>query len=144
LPSVGVSRLQFDAEGFIYVTTTSGDPEQIKYSEQIDVTRKTVPIIMKVDSKNGKVLWKLKQTGDSCLLSGKIVYAFENTWGDGDPFNLKLGVPEHTQIYRIHPKNGRELWHYYEKHHAQDIDFRDNTIALLFAREMKVLRFLTL
>jgi hypothetical protein len=141
LPSVGVSHVQFDHEGLMYVVTTSADPEQIKYSEQIDISRKTLPVLLKVDPKNGKILWKLTRMGESCILSGKFLYSVEATYGDPDPLKLNLGAPEHTRIYRLNPKDGSTEWEFYMKKFAVDVAFRENTIQLLFPNEMKVLRF---
>src|SRR6267142_3204881 len=67
LPSVGVSALKFDGEGMMYIVTTSAQQEQIKYRDQVDVTRKTVPVMMKVDPRNGKIIWTLNQTGQTCV-----------------------------------------------------------------------------
>ncbi len=144
LPSVGVSRVQFDAEGLMYVVTTSADPEQIKYSDQIDITRQTVPVLLKMDPRTGKVLWKLNRAGESCVLSGKFVYSVKSGYGESDPLRLGLGEPAHTKILRLNPRDGTTKWEHFHKQFAIDVAFQENTIQLLFPREMKVLRFLSL
>jgi len=63
LPSVGVTGLFFDDKGAIYVNTSTANPETIKYSRQIDVTEKTKPLVLKVEPKTGKTLWKAENTG---------------------------------------------------------------------------------
>jgi putative pyrroloquinoline-quinone binding quinoprotein len=142
LPSVGVSSLKFDAEGMMYVISTSAQQEQIKYTEQIDVRRKVKPVMMKVDPRTGQIIWTLNQTGQSCLFSGKYFYAVEAFIGGGKRFGKE--VPAHTRIYRLHPRDGRVIWDHVEKHYPVDIDFQDNQIVALFPGEMKVLRFLSL
>src|SRR6185295_6473302 len=77
LPTVGASELKFDSEGMMYVVTTSAQQEQIKYSDQIDVSHQTVPVLVKVDPRDGKVLWSLKQRGQTCVFSGKFFYGAE-------------------------------------------------------------------
>ncbi len=143
LPSVGVSRVQFDRQGMMYVTTTTAGHEQIKYSEQIDVTRKTFPVIMKIDPRTGKTEWTLTRLGERCRFSGPFFYALESSAGEGGDL-LHLGAPEHVRISRLHPRDGRLLWEYYEKKFPVDIEFQNNTILLLFRNELRVLRFLTL
>jgi hypothetical protein len=141
LPTVGVSSLKFDPEGMMYVATTSAQQDQIKYRDQVDVRRQTKPLIMKVDPRNGKVIWTLNQTGQSCLFSGKYFYSVEAHTGGGTRFGKE--VPAHTRIYRLHPRDGRVIWDHVEKNYPLDIDFRDNQIVALFPNEMKVLRFLS-
>jgi hypothetical protein len=142
LPTVGVSALKFDDEGMMYVVSTSAEQGQIKYREQIDVRKETVPVIMKVDPRNGKMIWTLKQRGQSCLFSGKYFYAVEAIPGGGKRFGKK--VPDYTRIYRLHPRDGRVMWDHVETQLPVDIDFRDNHILALFPKEVKVLKFLSL
>ena len=42
------------------------------------------------------------------------------------------------------PTDARVLWEYYDKKFPIDLDFQDNTIQMLFADEMKTLKFLAL
>ena len=142
LPTVGASSLKFDHEGMMYVTTSSAQQDQIKYRDQIDVTRKNVPMLMKVDPVNGKVFWTLRQTGQTCLFSGKFFYAAEAHGAGGRRFGKD--VPAHTRIYRLHPRDGRVIWDHVERQYPVDIDFRDNRIVALFPDEVKVLEFLSI
>ena len=142
LPTVGVSDLKFDSEGMMYVVTTSAQQEQIKYSDQIDISRKTLPMLVKVDPQDGKVLWTLRQTGQVNLFSGKFFYGAEAHAGGGVRFGKK--VPAHTRFYRLHPRDGRVIWDHIEERYPVDIDFRDNKIVALFADEVRVLEFLSI
>src|SRR5579871_5308837 len=74
IPTVGVSQIQFDDAGMLYVTTTTAGPESIQYSEQVNLSDKVEPIILKVDPANGKILWRADKVGESCHLSGKFIY----------------------------------------------------------------------
>ncbi|MEO6036356.1 MAG: B-box zinc finger protein, partial [Verrucomicrobiota bacterium] len=74
LPSVGISRIQFDEKGMLYVSTTTAAPEDIQYSEQIKITDAAKPIVLKVDPKSGKTLWKSEQYAEGCFLTGKYLY----------------------------------------------------------------------
>lgn len=139
LPSVGVTSLKFDDKGLMYVMTTSAQQEDIKYVDQIDVTRQTVPVLMKVDPQTGKVLWKLNRTGETCLISGKYFYAVEGSSGADDPIRPTRA---HTRIYRLEPRSGRVIWEHLEAGYPMDMDFHENTILALFPDELRVLKFL--
>ena len=43
LPSVGVVGLFFDDQDNVYVNTTTGNPDDIKYSRQIDINQPRRP-----------------------------------------------------------------------------------------------------
>ena len=55
-------------KGMLYVSTTTGSPEDIQYSEQIKMGDAAAPIILKVDPKSGKTLWKCDKSGSGCFL----------------------------------------------------------------------------
>ncbi len=75
LNSVGISRVQADARGQLYVNTTTAGPESIRYSQQINIGDKVHPVILKVDPETGKVLWRDEALGDDCRLSGKYLFS---------------------------------------------------------------------
>ena len=63
LPSIGVVGLFFDDKGMLFVNTTTADPENIKYSRQIDITQKIEAILLKIDPQTGRTLWSVKPGG---------------------------------------------------------------------------------
>lgn len=146
LPSVGVVGLFFDDQGFVYVNTTSGNPDDIKYAKQIDVTKATDDILMKVDPKTGKTLWSIKPGGFISYLSGKFIYTVQasdpNPLDEEQLSDMSIQKPPYFRIARIDPKNGRILWEHYQDRVPFDIRFQDNSIELLFKREVQVLKFL--
>jgi hypothetical protein len=151
LPSVGVVGLFFDDAGSLYVNTTTGNPDDIKYSRQIDITRKTEAIVLKVDAKTGKTLWSVKPGGYVSYLSGKFIYVVESF--DPNPTDhemdndmaASLMKPAYLRIARINPKNGRAMFEYYDRDRSPFyVHFNANTIELVFKREVQVLRFLAL
>ena len=77
LPSVGVVGLFFDDKGMLYVNTTTADPENIKYSRQIDITQKIEAILLKIDPQTGRTLWSIKPGGFISYLSGKFIYTVQ-------------------------------------------------------------------
>jgi outer membrane protein assembly factor BamB len=145
MPSVGISKIQFDDTGSLYVTTTSASPESIQYSEQVNLADKVEPIILKVDPSNGKVLWRVEKLGDECYLAGKYVY-FTKTRA---PSGL-IALTSHTiaatnfRLYRFNPRNGKQVWEYYREGNPSSLDFHDNAILFQFPDRVEVLKFLAL
>src|ERR1019366_5577923 len=121
LPSVGVVGLFFDDQNNVYVNTTTGNPDDIKYSRQIDVTRKNEAVLFKVDPKTGKTLWTIKPGGYISYLSGKFIYAIQSydpNPTDEDVINDMTAPlqqrPAYLRISRIDPHNGRIMWEYHD------------------------------
>jgi hypothetical protein len=59
--------------------------------------------------------------------------------------DLTLQKPAYFRIARINPKNGRVMWNYYDSldRCPVDVRFNDNSIELVFKREVQVLKFLS-
>jgi len=148
LPSVGITGLFFDDKGMIYVNTTTASPDTVRYSRQIDVTQKTRLLVIKVDPKTGKTLWRTENDGLVTYVSGKYIYTVESSPGeDIDGLGgVKIGtrIPPHVRIKRLKPSNGRILWEHYEMRAPLDYHFDQNEIQILFRKELEVLRFFTL
>ena len=146
LPSVGVVGLFFDDQDFVYVNTTSGNPDDLKYAKQIDITKATDDILMKVDPKTGKMLWSIKPGGFISYLSGKYIYTVQandpNPMDEEQMSDMAQQKPPYFRIARINPKNGRILWEHYQDRVPFDVRFQDNSIELVFKREVQVLKFL--
>jgi hypothetical protein len=150
VPSVGVVGLFFDDAGNVFVNTTSGNPDDIKYSRQIDITKHTDDVLLKLDSKSGKTLWSIKPGGFISYLKGKFIYtvqSYDPNPTDADAMNdmtAALQKPAFLRIARVDPKNGRLLWEYYDRDRCPiDVRFDENSIELVFKRELQVLRYLT-
>jgi len=134
----------------IYVNTTTASPDSLKYSNQIDITRKDSAIVMKIEPKTGKVLWKAELGGLVSYCSGKFIYVTHGYHADDDedsgPYTMDsvMGKESFVSIKRINPKNGRVMWEHVEKRAPFDVQFDQNTIRLVFKKEVEVLRFRTL
>lgn len=150
LPSVGVVGLFFDDKDNVYVNTTTGNPDDIKYSRQIDINRQTENVVMKVDAKTGKTLWTAKPGGFVSYVSGKFIYvidSYDPNPTDEDVMNdmtASMQKPAFLRITRIRPSDGRIMWDYYDRDRCPvNWNFDDNSIQLIFKREVQVLRYLT-
>jgi hypothetical protein len=148
LPSVGVVGLFFDDQGDVYVNTTTGNPDDIRYSRQIDVTKTTEDVLLKIDPKTGRTLWSVKPGGFISYLSGKFIYtiqSFDPNPTDGEVLSdtlQGLQKPAYLRIARINPKNGRVMWEHYQDRCPIDVRFDGNSIELIFKREVQVLKYL--
>jgi outer membrane protein assembly factor BamB len=138
LPSVEISGLRFDAQGFLYVNTTTKGQEQARYSEQIDLSRKDHTLIVKVDPKTGTVLWRAANCGHVVATTGNFLYASETAVGSGAAM---IGGQAQLLLYRLNPKSGKVLWEFAKGGGALGLDFSQNAIQLLTPTELQVLSY---
>ncbi|HEY3761301.1 MAG TPA: PQQ-binding-like beta-propeller repeat protein [Verrucomicrobiae bacterium] len=149
IPSVGVVGLFFDPKGMLYVNTTTGNPDDIKYSREIDVTKSASAVIMKVDPASGKILWKAGGSGYVTYLSGPFIYTLQS-FDPGDEEDQMSDAtagfmkPALTRIIRIDPSDGHQLWQWDESHAPMNVQFDNNYIEIVFKKEVRVLHFLSL
>ena len=151
LPSIGVVGLFFDGQENVYVNTTTGNPDDIKYARQIDISRSTEAVVSKLEAKTGKTLWSVKPGGFVSYLSGKFIYvvdSYDPNPTDEDVLNdmtASLQKPAYLRIARLRPSDGRVLWEYYDRDRCPvHWDFDGNSICLIFKREVQLLRYLSL
>jgi hypothetical protein len=144
LPSVGVVGLFFDDKGMLYVNTTTADPENIKYSRQIDISQKIEASLLKIDPRTGKTLWTVMPGGFISYLSGKYIYTVQS-YDPGDQGGSPLGIelPAYLKIRRISPADGHVLWEKDDDRAPLAVRFQDNSIALVFKKEVQVWRFVS-
>lgn len=151
VPTVGVVGLFFDDHGMLYVNTTTADPENIRYSRQIDITQKIQAGLLKIDPRTGTMLWNVQPGGFISYLSGNFIYAvqiYNPSQGELKMADM-AGItpnPPHIWIRRLNPRNGQVIWTYYQadKGPTLDVQFKANSIELVFAKEVDVLRYLSL
>jgi outer membrane protein assembly factor BamB len=144
LPSVGVVGLFFDDKGMLFVNTTTADPDNIRYSRQIDITQKIEAILLKIDPQTGRTLWSVKPGGFISYLSGKFIYTVQSfDPGDQEASPTGIQLPAYLKIRRINPADGRVLWDYEEDRAPLDVRFKDNSIELVFRKEVQVLKYLS-
>jgi hypothetical protein len=142
LTSVGISQVQPDGKGNLYVTSTTASPDTIQFSQQVDFSSRSGPVVLKVASATGKVLWRTEGIGDRCFVSGNYVYlskaAESPLTGPGeDPiFNFDL--------YRVSPSDGHAMWDYSQTRLPVQIEVQGNEILLHFWGELQVVKFLSL
>ena len=56
----------------------------------------------------------------------------------------KQSTPSNLRLYRLNPKNGKQLWDSYRSPAPSHVDFRGNEILFQFNDKLEVLKFLSL
>jgi hypothetical protein len=147
VPSIGIAGVFFDGLGFMYVNTTTGDLDSLKYSRQIDITKKTTESVLKVDCKSGKVLWNVQPGGFASYVDGKYVLCFAAKQGadlDTDSLTTLPGMNDSVMdIRRLDPKSGKVLFDYVQSRAPLYVRFHGNLIELVFRKEVQVLKFIS-
>ena len=149
LPSVGIVGMFFDDKDMIYLNTTTAGPESIKYSRQIDLNSQVASVVEKVDSRNGSVVWTAEPGGMVNYVSGQVILAvqsyqvMEDDDGSSDTPETGFEASPYLRVRRINPRNGHEMWEYYQKRAPVDIAFEKNIIRIVFRKEVQVLKFPT-
>lgn len=149
IPSVGIVGLFFDDKGMLYVNTTTGNPDDIKYARQIDVNKSTEAVFMKIDPAVGKILWNVKPGGVVRYVSGKFIYAvtsFDPGDGDEQTMDSLAGIERQplTRIICINPSDGRILWQHDEARTPMNIQFDGSFIRIISKKDVEVLHYLAL
>jgi len=148
-PSIGIAGIFFDDHDMMYVNTTTASPDTIKYSRQIDLSDKAVSVVLKLNPENGRELWSAQPGGLVSYVSGKIILVvqyFMPLEEDDNPYRVETGFEKlpHLRIRRLNASNGHEVWEYFQQRAPLDIAFDQNTIRIVFKKEVQVLKFLTL
>jgi outer membrane protein assembly factor BamB len=150
LTSVGISRVQFDEHGVLYVDSTSSSPEDIQYSDQIKLD-KAAPVLLKIDPSSGKILWQDADLGQRVFLSGPFLYSASANKGGAAIANglaealnaPQSGAPVYFHIYRLDPAEGKKLWDFYREEAPDELHFQQTRFLLRFGSDVQVWKFLT-
>src|SRR5205814_2179742 len=78
VPSVGITGLYFDDKEMRLVNITDASPDSIKYSRQIDISQMPGGQLLKIDPKDGKIVWKTSPPGPVTYVSGKFIYCVQS------------------------------------------------------------------
>ena len=142
LPSVGIAGMFLDDQDMLYVNSTTASHESLKYSRQIDVSSKVLSVILKLDSRTGKILWSTQSKGLVNYVSGKEVLTAQSYMPpEQEGPETGFEKPPWMRIKRLNPRNGQEVWDYYQDRAPLDIGFDKNTIRLVFKKEVQLLHY---
>jgi cytoskeletal protein RodZ len=151
LTSVGISQIQFDGGGNLYIDTTTAAPESIQYSDEITF-QNAAPVILKVDPHAGKILWEARGVGQHCVPVGKYVYTVSKDQGGiglANGLANALGqhrpdAPVYLHIFRLDPDTGKPLWKFYREEGSEEEVFQDNWFAVRFGNDVQIFKYLVL
>jgi hypothetical protein len=142
LTSVGISQVQLDEKGNLYVSSTTASPDSIQFSQEFDPSARSGPVILKVAAATGKVLWRNEGLGDACYISGKYVYISRAT--DSPLTGMGEESIVYFDLYRLNPSDGRVKWDYSQSRHPVQVEVQGKKILLHFKGELQVLDYLSL
>jgi hypothetical protein len=148
--SIGISKILRDDADALYVDSTTGAPEDIQYSEQINF-EKAHSDLLKIDAASGKILWQALNIGQECYLSGKYLYTSSVNQGgiamaNGLAEALNAPRPEgpvYFHVHRLDPLDGKELWDFYRVEAPNELSFQQNRFLVRFSDRVQVWKFLT-
>jgi hypothetical protein len=149
LTSFGISAIQFDDQGALYVDSTAAGPDDIKYSDTISF-EKIPSVLLKVNAADGRILWKAGQRGERARLSGKFLYSESIQQGGlgmasalSDALNQPPGEgPVYFRLYRLDPATGDAFWSLYREDRPRNVVIDGNRILLRFGDNLELFKFL--
>lgn len=146
LTTVGISQIEPDADGMLYVATTTASPEDIQYTQQVKITDRARPVLLKVAAATGQTLWRAEKQGDRFYLTDRFVYSSTVT-GSGlrDFADAVQGrdIRANFRLYRLDPHTGTARWEYYRAGAPDHVAAQGTTIALCVEGQLEILRYWT-
>lgn len=150
-PTVGITQIQFDAEGMMYLTTTNADVNSIQYDQEFRFGEHIHEVLVKIDARNmGKELWKFFKKNEknfTAWTTGKHVYVTTSSYSSADMFaafsNGTGDVPAHFRIYRLSPKTGEPIWEFYQARSSsyRSLDLSGNQILIAWPDSIELMRY---
>jgi hypothetical protein len=146
--SVGVTKVQSDGNGSLYVDSSTAAPEDIQYSEQIKFEG-AAPVLLKIDEASGRILWQAMNLGQECFLTGKYLYTSSATMGGvamakglAEALNApRPEGPSYLHIYRLDPADGHLLWNFYRQEAPEALSFEQNRFLIHFSDRILAYKF---
>ena len=146
LTSVGISAIQADDRGRLYVDTTTAAPESVQFSQQVNLREQDHRVIMQVDANSGKILWRSEYPGYyfHAMPAGKFLYS-ARMWQTQDALKLEEGPDSHFNLKLLEPANGKMVWNYpLTNRRLVRAEVQQNWVLLQFEDQVLVLKFFSL
>ena len=140
LPSVGIRKIERDADGGLYVLSANGNAASLTYVNDASL-RDSVPLLMRVGAADGKIRWSQEKYED-VWVSGGDVYAFREGHNGADMENQVFDpakAPEaRVKIYKLSRGGGRPLWEWFQARRPHAVAADRKSVALLFSGELQI------
>ncbi|MES2568629.1 MAG: PQQ-binding-like beta-propeller repeat protein, partial [Verrucomicrobiota bacterium] len=147
LPSVGITALQIDEAGKLYVSSANATADSLLYSQESRLSDVTPPVTIKLDPRNGKILWKAEKY-EECYVSGGSIYASRSVRNMQDVtnavFDPKKAVDTRYTLYKLDAGNGKAQWGWFQNRRPLHVLSRGRTVILLFEKELQVIKSIAL
>ena len=143
LPSIGIRKVQFDS-GSIYITSANGNPDSLKFG---GAGNDSIPLILRVDAKSGKILWKLEKY-QNCFVSDGNLYVTRETRNSEDMVNQVFDpskAPDcRFKLYKLSARSGEAQWEWFQTRRPMHIEAHKKQVSLLFSGELQVIKSMAL
>jgi hypothetical protein len=145
---VGIAGLWFDDKGMLYVNTTTAGGDSIRYAKEVNLNNQIMTLILKVDPKTGKTLWDCQAAKHIAYMWKKYIYTTDQFEG-ADPDDTiaafsSSGPAPFLRIRRIDASTGRVVWEHREERCPLDLHFHENSIQIMYKKEVQHLKILML
>ena len=123
----------------LYVSSANGSDDFTPNNAQ--------PFVLKVDAKDGKILWKQEQYGD-CFVSRGQLYVTRETRNAEDMvnsvFDSSKAIECRWKLYKLSKRTGEPQWEWFQTRHPLHIEGVGRTVGVLFADELQVIKSIAL
>ena len=139
IPNAGIRRVLLDGPDTLYVCSANGDEDAPGYGGET--------ILLKVDARQGKILWKQTGYGD-CLVTEGQLYVTKETRNAEDMVNSVFDGSKAIQcrwkLYKLNKRIGEAQWEWFQTRRGRQVAGHGRTVALLFGDELQVLKSIAL
>ena len=139
IPSTGIRKVRLDGPDTLYVSTANGDEDAPGYAGE--------SILLKVDARLGKILWKQAGYGDCVVTNGQL-YVTKETRNAEDMvnsvFDRSKAIECRWKLYKLNKRTGEAQWEWFQTRHARHLEGHGRTVGVLFADELQVLKSIAL
>ena len=139
LPNAGIRKVLLDGADTLYVCSANGDEDAPGYAGE--------SILLKVDARQGKTLWKQEGYGD-CLVTDGQLYVTKETRNAEDMVNSVFDPSKAIQcrwkLYKLNKRTGEAQWEWFQTRRGRTVAGHGRTVGLLFGDELQVLKSIAL
>jgi len=141
VPSVGISKVERDSDGMLYLVSANSNPESLTYSLETNLLPEQETAVLKVDPKGGRIVWTIPKYTD-CVASDGHVYAARHPKDPMDAANdmwNRTASPERFLLCKINRNNGKEVWSRLEMRVPLDIQANGRDVLMVFGDSVELL-----
>jgi hypothetical protein len=146
VPSIGIQKLQVDADENLYVHTRNLATESLTYALD-ESFQDADPITMKINAADGAIQWQVEKYQD-LWVSGNHVYVLLEAQNPADLQNRVFDaskVPEaRVKLYKLNRRNGNSVWEWFQPRRPRAVHADKKHVAILFGEELQLIHSIAL